>query len=99
MTAIIRVGQPRHLSSDDAYSECRAHVGLSEISDSCAVTIASWWQAPFGTGYAMAQLASIGTVDYDELAEDIYRSRLEADTPQDRLALDMLATWALSKVR
>ena len=101
--ATIKAGQPRHLSSDEAYAMVEERYGKeTEISDACAVTIASWWQAPRGPGYAMAQLASTGTVDYQEFLDGLRETRKEAvltlQHPLDVQALDMLGTWALVHV-
>ena len=100
----IKVGQPSHLSSEEVYAMVEQRLGMEEITDACAVTIASFWQSPGRVGYAMAQLASTGTVDYEEQKDDIHESRKDAvtyfggDSP-DVAALDMLGTWALSKIR
>lgn len=100
----IKVGQSRHLSSDEVYAMVQERLGKEEITDACAVTIASFWQSPRGNGYAMAQLASTGTVDYDDLKDSIHLTRREAvehygASSPDVAALDMLGTWALAKVR
>lgn len=98
----IDVGRPHHLSSDEVYAMVFARLGKQEITDSCAVTIASFWQSPRGNGYAMAQLASTGTVDYADLSDSIMLTRREAvlhygSSSPDVAALDMLGTWALRK--
>lgn len=97
---MIDVGRPDHLLGDQVYDQVFARYGKMEISDACAVTIASWWQSPGGWGYAMAQLASTGRVPYDTLHEAIYQARKEAEAQgslRDVQALDMLGTWALRK--
>ena len=91
----IKIGQPSHLYSDEAYAMVAERHGKEEITDACAATIASWWQSPGNTGYAMAQLASTGTVDYQELVDDI-AAVYPAAEGKDRVALDMLGTWALA---
>jgi len=70
-----------------------------EILDSTALTIASWWQSPGSIGRAFAELASTGSVDSDALAADISATYREASNADDRVALDVLGTWTLSKVR
>jgi hypothetical protein len=75
------------------------HESMREISDASAVAIASWWQAPSGTGYVLAGFASGCVVDRDELLDDIAATRREADaeyhTDEERTALDCLSTFVL----
>lgn len=60
-----------HVDADIEYA--RAFGG--GISDRAAVTIASWWQAPCRTGEYLAALASGAPVDYEDLAEDMAKTR------------------------
>ena len=88
----------RHVDSDYAERQVTLREGGEhEIDDDVAVTIASWWQSPGSVGSALAALASGAPVEYEELADDIYRTRPEASTPLDRLTLGMLSTWALRR--
>lgn len=91
------VGRPDHLWSAQVTAMVNERYGGEvEITDACAVTIASWWQGPTGHGLPFAQLASTGRVEYVELAEAIYDARKSADASGKR-ELDMLGTWALRK--
>lgn len=105
-TREINVGRLTHLSSREVDEMCSARHGVEEITDACAVTIASFYQSPGVTGKGFAALASGRAVDVDLLLENIHYARtldvpaLPADEQEPaRHALDMLATWALSKVR
>jgi len=75
-----------------------SYVGGWEISDSTAVTIASWWQSPGSVGSAFAALASGAPVVLGDLLDDIRQTRrtLPPDQEADVRALDMLATWAIN---
>jgi len=84
---------------------CSERVGVEEITDACAVTIASWYQSPGPTGIAFAGLASSGSADVDTLLENIFYARNndvpalpEGEREAAKVQLDMLATWALRKV-
>jgi hypothetical protein len=95
----LRIGQPRHLFGDEAMDEIDRVYGSDgpEISDACAVTVASWWAGPRrGDGLAFAELATSGTVDSDALSDDI-ANVYGAASVQDRKALDCLSTWRLDK--
>lgn len=102
---VIIVGRVAHMSTEAVEAMCLGRRGVEEITDECAVTIASFWQAPGTTGKAFAQLASTGTVDCDELLSDIHDAWLSAgnlpasEVLATRLQLDMLATWAMDKTR
>lgn len=88
------------LTTDAVRHEINACLDPAEMSAECAATIASWWQAPSGVGYALAQLASAGRVEYGELEDDIAATRAEAVAHHmafDVRALDMLAGWAVFK--
>lgn len=96
---VITTSRPAHLTGDAATAQVTARWAHEEISDACALTIASWWQSPGRVGRAFAQLASTGTVPLEALADDISATFNElrphcVDIPQGR-ALSMLATWAL----
>jgi len=96
------VGQPRHMREHEVYDMVQERLGKEEITDACAVSIAAWWQSPRGNGYALAQLASTGTVDYSDLSDAIMLTRREAvesygSASPDVAALDMLGTWALHR--
>ena len=96
---VIRTDRPQHLTGREAAAEVADRWGREEISDACALTIASWWQAPNGPGQAFAQLASTGSVPLEALADDISGAldtlrQHGTDTPDWR-ALSMLAAWAL----
>lgn len=86
-----------HETSNVAYAQARVRRGQQEIDDAVALTIASWWQAPAGKARAFATLASTHKVEYHALADAIHEAYLEAETLDDKLALDMLSTWALAK--
>lgn len=93
--ATFEVGKPRHLDSRQVYREISAFYGRAEITDACAVTVASWWQSPGRTGLPFAELASTGHVDVERLHEAIAHAYTEADD-LDKRVLDMLGTWALN---
>jgi len=83
--------------------EVRECVGVREVSDSVAVTIASWWQSSGTEGSALASLASGCAVDSEDVLRDVAAARRQAPIgPEgdfDRLALDMLGTWTIAKAR
>ena len=93
-TSIVEIGHPRHLMGEDALAMVHDRYGRgeAEITDACAVTIASWWQGPReGDGLAFAELASSGHLDSERLSDDIANVYALPSTPaEDRIALDML---------
>ena len=92
----ITTDRPRHLYSGETMDEVRAaHAAGREISDAAALTVASWWQSP-RDGAAFAELSTTGAVDVDALSRAIGAAYSEAQHADDRLALDMLGTWALN---
>jgi hypothetical protein len=95
----LQVSYP-HVTSRIADAEITEVYGSEgpEISDCVAVTIASWWQSPGTIGHVFASFASGQPVEYDDLAEDIYRTQLSSSlTLRDRQGLDCLSTWALDR--
>jgi hypothetical protein len=85
-----------HDTWEHALDVCRDHHGLSEINDSAALAIASAFQSPSGAGAIFAQLSTTGTVGVGELLDAIAAEYRDPTYDADvRLALDMLATWAL----
>jgi hypothetical protein len=95
----------QHVLSEEAYTDVNAVISDSvdrEIHESTAVTIASWWQAPAGTGYVLAGFASGATVDRTALLDDIYYTNRQEGrddgtmTEQDANALDCLATFVIN---
>lgn len=98
MTPDMSIGQPSHLSSIDAHDEVAHcfHAGV-EVSDACAVTIASWWQSSDPAGLPFAQLASTGRFNPTELLQAISLCRSPQVSRLDNRALDMLATWAMHR--
>lgn len=94
---MINVGRQTHMSSADALAMCQRRRGEQEITDACAVTVASFWQSSGTRGSAFAALASTGTVELQTLLDDIHYSYVnEAGSLDDKLMLDMLATWAIN---
>lgn len=89
-----------HLTSDHALREVHLSEGNQEVSDGCAATIASWFASPGSVGHVLAELSQGLEVDLESLLHDIHQTRLQTSalTPEDRLSLDMLATWAIRKV-
>jgi hypothetical protein len=85
----------RHISSVEAIREIAACHGKREISDECAATIASWWMSPGTTGMPFTILAQGNEVGYADLRDAIMVQYTWA-SPNDKLALDMLGTWALN---
>ena len=68
----------RHLYAADVDTEVRAaSTEGREISDACAVTLASYWQSPGTVGYALTALASGAEIGLTELLDDIHRTRQE----------------------
>lgn len=102
----INVGRLTHMLSREVDAMCAARVGDCEISDQCAVTIASFYQSPGSVGLAFASLASLGVAELDELLDNIAWARGN-DVPAlsrdgqaaANLQLDMLATWAIDVAR
>lgn len=89
-----------HLTSDHALREIHLSEGNQEVSDGCAATIASWFASPGQVGHVLAELSQGLEVDLESLLHDIHQTRLSTSglSPEDRLSLDMLATWAIRKV-
>lgn len=87
-----------HVTSDEAMYDVRAsHWTRREVSDATALTIASWWQSPSTVGHVLASLAGGMAVDVTDLLDDIRATRNRVlDGTDDKLALDMLATWAIN---
>jgi len=95
--SMIRLGYILHVDSESAYRQCREREGIREIDDAVAATIASWWQSPGSVGRAFAALASGAPVDSSDVLADVSASLPETQpNTRDRLALEMLATWALN---
>lgn len=88
-----------HVTSDEAYRQVAARSGIDEIDDAVAATIASWWQSPSTVGRHLAALASGAPVEYQDLANDIYRTRRETGgmSPATNRELDALSTWAIQR--
>lgn len=94
------------LTSAEVFAMCNARNGVSEITDECAATIASWWHSPKGDGAVFSRLSHriTGGVEVSELLDAIYNAQRELDTQDvlssdlanDRLALNMLSTWAIN---
>jgi hypothetical protein len=98
MTPDINVGRPHHLSSDSAYTEIgRCYEAEKEISDACAVTIASWWAGPDVLSQEFTRLATSGSFNPRALLEEISIARTRIAMNTDHRALDMLATWAMHR--
>lgn len=100
---VLRVGRPVHVTetaarADVAYVMSDENTDGREITDSVAVTIASWFAGHRrGDGLAMAELSTSGTVRLEDLADDA--SALFSDsntTSEDFHALGCLMTWALN---
>lgn len=93
-----------HLGSDAAWQMIAECEGRREISDACAVTVASWWQAPRGPAETFTRLVSHFAVTVAELLDAIRYERTMIGgygkvADRDRLALDMLSTWCLNRHR
>lgn len=93
--------RPRHLNTDGVETEllrCQINASYDQqplISDAAALTIASWFQAPRGSGAVFAELATTGQVDRAELLEAARAERAHGDYgPMDDYALDALISWA-----
>ncbi len=74
-----------------------------EISDAAAITIAAGWQGPTGSAMTFTSLTSHFPVSVSDLHDAIYDAQREIDTwgitsdaKRERLALNMLATWAVN---
>lgn len=92
-----------HLGSDAAWAMLADCEGVREISDACAVTVASWWQCPRGPGEAFTRLVSHFPVTVSELCEavsyELAQMSMSPVAARDRVALGMLATWAINRHR
>ncbi|GAA0622080.1 hypothetical protein HPO96_28585 [Kribbella sandramycini] len=66
----------------------------ARLTDSSALTIAAGWQSPGYRGSAFAELAGTGSVDLNDLAENILHAHGAAKTEHDRHTLDLLLLWA-----
>lgn len=93
----IHTGPVHHLNSDGvAHEVYNAERQEREISDAAALTIASWWQSPRGSGLTFAALQAGLPVEVDAVHSaiaDVYPSA----GPQDRKYLDFLGTWAIHR--
>lgn len=90
----------RHLPSVEVLDQVRERVGREELTDAAAVTIASWYQAPRGTGSVLATFASGLPVNREDLSRDVSDTIDECYDRLgnlDRRALDMLGTWVLHR--
>ena len=90
-----------HLTSAEVYAMCAAREGEREITDAAAAAIASWHQVPRGPGEVFTRLVSHIPVSVSELHDAIAYERAQTghrgpEAAADRLALGMLATWALN---
>lgn len=98
MTPDIVVGQQVHLRGPEVAQHVMArHKAGEEISDACAATIASWWQGPGQWSREFTRLSTGGVFNPSALLQEISVARGEVNTKIDELALDMLATWAMSR--
>lgn len=89
-----------HLTSNEVQREIKQALGVREMSDAAALTVASWYQSSGTAGRGLAALASGYPVDHQAVLDDIYQARrMDAGSRFDREALDMLGTWTLAKVR
>lgn len=93
-----------HMHTEEVEAMCKAREGVEEITDECAVTIASWWQSPGARGQHFAALASGGQADTDGLFSDISyaldaarRTQDETEREAQLLQLGMLGTWLIAK--
>lgn len=90
----------RHLTTDQVHAEVNACHGAREVSDACAVTIASWYASPGVVGRHLAALATGAPVDRDDLVVDLSETLEEhyaTSNAQDKRCLDMLGTWVLRR--
>ena len=95
----VEVGKVEPMNAEQAEAHVNRCYGLREISDRCAVTIATWFAEPtIGDGQAMLDLSTTGSYDSDALATDI-ASAYKYAGGRDRIALDMLSTWNLTQAR
>lgn len=85
-----------HVTSDVAYAQISARLGTHEVDDSVAVTIASWFAGHDASGRVMAELSTTARVTLGPLMDAIRAEWAQCLEPRDRIALDMLATWALN---
>lgn len=90
------IGHVRHMSSSDAYAQCKERYGTdNEISVSAAATIAALWAAPSNPN--LTALAQGRYWDYHELMNEIHAERVHNRLDsRDNLAFDMLSTFALA---
>jgi len=87
-----------HLTSEEAAPELARWQERGEpISDAAAAAVASWWQAPAGTGLAFAALASGRPLRQDDLREAVRAELLTEDDPENRRDLAALRAWAEAK--
>lgn len=103
------VGAGPLLTSEELYAEAvMCSDERREFSDEAAATVASWWHGPSGDGAVFSRLSHriAGGVTVPELHDVIYRAqrtldknedrRPKSEVNKDRMALDMLATWAMN---
>jgi hypothetical protein len=93
-----------HLYSDAANAMVAACSEAGrEITDHCAVTIAAWFQSPRGPGETFTRLVSHCPVTVSDLCDAIAYERAQQgygrEADANRLALGMLATWAINRHR
>lgn len=93
----INVGWHEHQYTSTV-NQCieEAQLTDTEVPDSTALTIASWWDSPGTIGQELARLAQTGKANLDDLLEDISNTRnSEFMDDDDSVAMDMLCTWAI----
>lgn len=108
---MISAGQRMPLTWEATVASVRVRYETDrELFDHLAATVAMWWgnldQLTLDERHHQTfhDLANGRPVRYGDLREAIYRAWLDADKPSstpkmvadDRLCLDMLATWALN---
>ena len=91
----IEIGHPDHLYTKDT----EAQIDSSDIvTNSCAVTIASWFASSGTVGIHFAELATSGTVKKDALLRSIDRETSDwAPESLEYRALGKLAQWAVDR--
>lgn len=99
----VRATTTTHAGSAQVHTELSDATALhlpTDLSDSAALAIASWWQGPTGSAATFATFASTGTADADDLLAAIADARVIAsrDTfvAEELAELDALEAWVIA---
>ena len=82
-----------HLTPDEVKAEVRSRIGVREVSDACAASIAEMFREPGLLGFT--KLAAGKPVTQEEISHDIAAHWPKTWDALNQDCLSMLGTWAL----